>query len=584
MSQLSLFGPTGPSAPAPVRTVAPSRPSSAHVPRWYQDECLAAIQRSHQRVDTTLALLATGLGKSVIASTLVNRVFRAGGSALVMAHRNELVTQMAKHLERATGEYVEVEQAELRVSSKARLVVASTPSLSQVRLDRLGAKRFDLVIADEFHHYLSPSFRNAWEFFKCKKLGITATADRTDEAALAQICEDVAYTFDILDGIDAGYLVPVLGESVRLQEIDLSEVRSNAKDLVAAQLDEVMLKAGAGLVHKVLEMAAGRRGILFLPGVKSAEYVAERLNTLAPALGCGFVSGDDSWAPGITRETHPDKDQRRAAVLALAKSGRCRYLANCAVLTEGFDWPDADLVAMGRPTLSRQLYVQCTGRGTRVLPGVVDSIHGKELATARRAAIAASGKPNMLLLDFGGNAGRHSLIGPEDVLGGNFTEVEVEEAKKSRKAGGGDIRAALEQARRTLKAAAELEAKRVQAKVQSFNPFQVLAPDDDSISRYERRFGRQQLSVKQFELLTREGWRPEDAQSLSKKEASRAIEEMFAREKKRLASVAQLRALAQHGIVDATITKDQAIRALAYIDRNRRRLDVAKVWEVIRER
>jgi superfamily II DNA or RNA helicase len=48
------------------------------------------------------------------------------------------------------------------------------------------------------------------------------------------------------------------------------------------------------------------------------------------------------------------------------KSGKLRALTNANVLTTGFDYPDIDLIAMLRPTMSASLYVQMAGRGMRV--------------------------------------------------------------------------------------------------------------------------------------------------------------------------------------------------------------------------
>ena len=53
-------------------------------------------------------------------------------------------------------------------------------------------------------------------------------------------------------------------------------------------------------------------------------------------------------------------------MLADFKAGRLRALTNANVLTTGFDYPDIDLIAMLRPTMSASLYVQMAGRGMRV--------------------------------------------------------------------------------------------------------------------------------------------------------------------------------------------------------------------------
>jgi DNA repair protein RadD len=62
--------------------------------------------------------------------------------------------------------------------------------------------------------------------------------------------------------------------------------------------------------------------------------------------------------------TTPKAD--REQILADFKAGRLRALTNANVLTTGFDYPDIDLIAMLRPTMSASLYVQMAGRGMRV--------------------------------------------------------------------------------------------------------------------------------------------------------------------------------------------------------------------------
>jgi type I site-specific restriction endonuclease len=137
-----------------------------------------------------------------------------------------------------------------------------------------------------------------------------------------------------------------------------------------------------------------------------------------------------------------------------------QFLFNCMIATEGFDCPSIGVVAIARPTKSRALYAQMIGRGTRPLPGLVD---GCSNASLRQESIRASSKPNVLVLDFVGNSGRHKLINVADVLGGNYDDETVEKAsaaaaKKSRAGQSADIAAELEEAER-LK---EIERKRRQ--------------------------------------------------------------------------------------------------------------------------
>ncbi|VTS08175.1 hypothetical protein [Gemmata obscuriglobus] len=75
---------------------------------------------------------------------------------------------------------------------------------------------------------------------------------------------------------------------------------------------------------------------------------------------------------------------------------------------------------MARPTKSNAYYTQAIGRGTRTLRGTLHP----DLATpeARRAAIAASAKPSVLVIDFVGNSGRHKLISAVDIFAGNHPQ------------------------------------------------------------------------------------------------------------------------------------------------------------------
>lgn len=51
------------------------------------------------------------------------------------------------------------------------------------------------------------------------------------------------------------------------------------------------------------------------------------------------------------------------------KSGKIKVVANCGVLTTGFDYPELDTIVLCRPTMSLALYYQMVGRVIRPYPG-----------------------------------------------------------------------------------------------------------------------------------------------------------------------------------------------------------------------
>jgi DNA repair protein RadD len=106
------------------------------------------------------------------------------------------------------------------------------------------------------------------------------------------------------------------------------------------------------VAREVIELARDRKAwLVFCTGVKHAQHVAEVLRQQGVTAEC------------VTGET-PKKERER--MLTEFKAGRLRALTNANVLTTGFDYPDIDLIAMLRPTMSASLYVQMAGRGMRV--------------------------------------------------------------------------------------------------------------------------------------------------------------------------------------------------------------------------
>lgn len=535
--------------------------------RWYQREAVESIEGELRENRSTLAVLATGLGKTQIFCNVAKRWDK--GAVLVLAHRDELITQARERLEQITGDFVDVEQADNQSSFRSRYVVGSIDSVRQKRrLERMGHERFGLVVIDEAHHGVSASYRKVLDWFgPAKVLGVTATPDRGDEKALGAAFDSVAYVFDIEQGIDDGHLVPLRGQHVDIQTVDVSGLKKTAGELPADGLDQIMLDSIAGIVSEVLRLQPDRQGVAFFPGVRSAELAAQTFNEKRPGSAC-FVSG---MTP---------KDER-AELVRDFKAGRYRYFCNCLVATEGFDAPAASLIIDGAPTLSRARYAQKVGRGTRVLPGVIDHLRGKDDAALRRAAIAASAKPDTVIMDFVANSGKHDLVTPEDLLGGSYDEAEVALAKKKAKeGGGGDVREELEKARQELKrmAAAARDAQ-VKAMVRDFDPFRAFSLDISESRRYDR-FGKPAPAwVK--EALERKGVSPEEIGRLSGKAAFQLHNELKRRQKAELCTLKQSRTLMKYGIDPAKVSFARATEAIDYLVSARWRPDAARLHAII---
>jgi superfamily II DNA or RNA helicase len=81
----------------------------------------------------------------------------------------------------------------------------------------------------------------------------------------------------------------------------------------------------------------------------------------------------NAGVPAASVNGNTPDDERRKVIRDL-RSGAISVVANAAVFTEGFDEPSLDCIIVARPTLSRVLYTQIIGRGTRLFPGKTDCL------------------------------------------------------------------------------------------------------------------------------------------------------------------------------------------------------------------
>lgn len=412
--------------------------------RDYQVLAQDLIFREWERVTATCLVMATGLGKTYVFSRLIQR---KDCTALVLAHRRELIYQACSTIRAVTGIEPEIEMGFSRVDlngfTTPKIVVATIQSMAN-RLEKWSPQAFRLIICDEFHHGTAKTYRKVFTHFKqnpqLKILGVTATPDRADEEALSQVCDSVAFTYGIFEGVNDGWLVPVTQQYCEVASLDLSHVRTTAGDLNQGDLAKIMeaeenvqgvcqpaMEVLYGLPPKTLtpipvpewrDYIAGlnktpRRAIVFTVSVAQAEACCNILNRV--------VHGIAEWICGAT----PELD--REAILSRYQSGETPVVVNCAVLTEGFDAPATEVIFMAKPTKSRSLYTQMVGRSTRPLPALVD---GLESAEARCKAIADSAKPRCRIIDFVGNSGRHKLVSAIDIMAGNCSLEAIEHAKE----------------------------------------------------------------------------------------------------------------------------------------------------------
>lgn len=516
--------------------------------RPYQSEAIEAVLESFEESTSSLVVMPTGTGKTIMFAHLAERF--SVGRVMVVAHREELIFQAANKIEAIVGHRPDIEMGEYQANrslfTRNRIVISSIQTQiagegGNGRMTRFRPDDFVLLIIDECHHAISPSYRKVIDHYRknpdLKILGVTATPDRADESALGQVFDTVAYDYEILDAVNDGYLVPIEQRSVIVEDLDFSKIRTTAGDLNQGDLAKVMDEEID--LHKIAaptyQLADGRKTLVFTVSVAGAERMCEIFNR--------HEEGCARWVCGMT-----PKEERKQTLKDYA-ADKFQFLVNVGCFTEGFDEPSIQVVAIARPTKSRSLYAQMVGRGTRVLPGVIDLL---DSAADRVEAITLSSKTHLEVIDFVGNAGKHKLASCSDILGGKYSDEIVARASEIASAESVDesvdVVKQLEQAEEEIheqkKRAAERKMVVGKATYSSHlvDPFNVLDIEPQREKDWHRG---KMLSSKQINYLQRAG--VQKINELTYTEATQLIGKMMERYKDGLCSYAQARVLRQAG-------------------------------------
>jgi len=360
--------------------------NSKLVLRDYQRDCLQAIGDRYQAgIRRQLVCLPTGTGKTVIFADFP-RYFRMKNQMLVLAHRAELLDQARDKIIKSNPDLcVEIDQAGRNADPNCDVVVASIPTLGREdskRLQRLDPARFFLLVVDEAHHATAITYKRVLEYFgvfepNTPKLlvGFTATPKRGDGVGLDAVFEEIVFSRSLPEMIQTGFLSPVAGYRVET-DVDLSRVKTRMGDFVAAQLsDAVNIQYRNDILVDIYKSRLeGKQTLCFCVDVAHSHNVAEAFDQ--SGIKAAAITGDmDNTA--------------RMKILEDFHHGHLQVIANCMVLTEGYDESSIEGIILARPTKSSLLYTQMIGRGTRLHPGkenvtivdIVDATKEHRLAT-----------------------------------------------------------------------------------------------------------------------------------------------------------------------------------------------------------
>ena len=324
--------------------------------RDYQQEATENLQKMRED-GKTIALLyhATGVGKTITAATDAKAV---DGRTLFLVNALKLASQAKDTFAKVWPEATLGEYTGSQKDVSQTVIFATVQSISK-DLEKFSPTDFDYLIVDECHHAAANTYQKIFTYFHPKFiLGLTATPERSDGEDMLELFQNVAHKMDLKTAVERGVLVPIRCIRVKTN-IDLTDVRINGIKYNSQDLESKLFipERNQLIVDTYLKYVNGKKTVIFCASVDHAAEIAKLLRD--NGVKAEAVSGRD-------------RVEIRDKILKDYETGSTNVLCACDLLNEGWDSPHTTVLFMARPTMSKTIYMQQLGRGTRRCPGKDD--------------------------------------------------------------------------------------------------------------------------------------------------------------------------------------------------------------------
>jgi superfamily II DNA or RNA helicase len=367
--------------------------------RPYQVDAFQAARHDLRKNRAAFLVLATGLGKTVIAGTVIDWFLseRPDAKVLVLAHTRDLVNQLERALWRHLSASVPTQQIHSQERPEDLTGVTVATIQSAIAYIRSGF-RPDFIFIDEAHH-TGEAGLFAEVLSLCPdsyRLGATATPWRGDEFDISNFFGQPSCKIGIEEGMRLGYLVDV-HYRLFVDNIDwdvvsaLSDQSYSIKELnhklFMPQRDERIRDELLTAWHETRQP----RAIVFCQTIEHAERMIQILKRVP------------QWRHASTLHNQMLR-REQTTVLTKFRLGDIPLLVAVDVLNEGVDVPDVNIVCFARVTHSRRIFIQQLGRGLRLSVGKTHVTVLDFVSDVRRVAAAInlrrqfSGESEELLL------------------------------------------------------------------------------------------------------------------------------------------------------------------------------------------
>lgn len=328
----------------------------------FQTEVIEQAREQLREHQSVLMVMPCRSGKTVTASKMIQSAQQKDRRVWFVVHRDFLLDQTSKTLDDFGIRHSFV--AAGRSYNRAHNVLLCSVQTLRHRIEQLDQP--DLIITDECHHVVAPSYVKYVKWAtRAKHIGLTASPIRINGQGLGEHYESIVCGPQVSWLIENGFLTPYRAYAPSTP--DLTGVHTKMGDYVNSEIEGIM--DGSAIIGDMVrhwrERAEGMRSLYFGVSVQHSQHIAATFNA--------------SGIPAIHIDGDTPSEIRREAAIKLARR-EILIIVNCNIAAEGYDLSSqagepvsVECVGLGRPTKSLGLNIQ---QSTRSLTPAVGKEYG----------------------------------------------------------------------------------------------------------------------------------------------------------------------------------------------------------------
>jgi len=363
-----------------------------------QREAYLAVQKYFKTKNEHVILqIPVGCGKTGLMSILPFGI--SNGRVLIIAPNLEIRKTISDELDITSpkcfwkqrgvlkdfksGPYVAVldNKANIHDCDNSHFVITNIQQLASSAdkwLPQFSDDYFDLILIDEGHHNVAPSWMKVFSKFKnAKKISLTATPVRSDGQ---KVEGETIYKYPFSKAILNGYIKDITSANVAPRELSFTykgdETTHSLEDILKLR-DKDWFSRGVALSREsnISIVDASIQWLNHLRETGTHHQIIASACSIDHAREIRSLYEERGFA---AREIHSDMgEEEREAILRDLRNFKLDCIVQVQLLGEGFDHKFLSVAAIFRPFRNLSPYIQFVGRIMRVIiqnsPGHVDN-------------------------------------------------------------------------------------------------------------------------------------------------------------------------------------------------------------------